>query len=75
MPSFKGFDAMESETLYILGLTLVAIVWWVAIWGITDELVERAERVYGISKLKIYSIIALAIMAFLVFHPKLLHHL
>ncbi len=75
MTSFKGFFNFNSNTFYLLFLSFIGIVWWVSIWGITDEMVETIEDSYGLSKLTQYTFLAASILLFVKLYPKLLTRL
>lgn len=70
--SFKRIEAEERHAFSVLFFSAVAIVWWVALWGLIEDTVDRLERRYGVTRRTVYGWILFGIAAFIFLFPELL---
>jgi len=68
----KVFQNMEEHAFYILLLSSLAAVWWVAMWNLLDDAIESIEDKYKISKRAICFALIGAIVLIIFIHPQLL---
>ena len=53
-------------------LALISIVWWIAVWGFSDSLLQRLHKN---TKTVIYGVVMLIILAAAGAHPELANYL
>jgi len=69
----KVFENMEEHAFYILLLSVLAGLWWVAVWTLTDDALESIQVKYKISKrVQCWFIIAFIILVIYI-HPEMLY--
>jgi hypothetical protein len=65
----------EEHAAFVLFLAFLLVLFWYAIWGLTDEFVEEVQRRYGVSKGRVYAGILAAVLLFIVAFPQMLQKL
>ena len=63
---------MEKHAFYVLLLSVLAAIWWVATWGLIDDAIESIQEKYKISKRAIYFTLIGSIIFIIFIHPELL---
>lgn len=70
--NFKGFVQLEEHAVYILFLSFLVVLWWVAVWGLIDYTIDEIEKKYGITPQKQYFFILAAMILLIGLHPQIL---
>jgi hypothetical protein len=73
--NLKLFMNLERHAFYIVILSLIGILWYVAIWGLFEDSVEYLHTKYKISRRSIYISVVSAILLFILIHPQILYTL
>ncbi len=62
------------DLLKLLGILTVAVIWWVAIWGICDHCIALLKKHTILTEMSIYLIILISVYAILTYNPDMLQH-
>ena len=68
----KVFQNMGKHAFYVLLLSVLAAIWWVAMWGLIDDAIETVQDKYKISKRAICFALIGCIILIIFIHPNLL---
>jgi len=71
----QSLGNIERYPHYILFITFLVIIFWYAIYELVTEAVEYIHYKYGIKKWKICSMIIVAVILLIEFHPKFLERI
>jgi len=70
--SLKVFMNLEKRSFYILMISVLGILWWVAIYGLVNDLMDHIRDKYKISY-RVQSIFIIAFVLFVILiHPDIL---
>ena len=73
--SLKVFMDLENHALYAIVLSVLAILWWTALWGLFDEISDTIEAKYGVTKRVQYVMILCFILLVVLIHPQILNRI
>ena len=68
----KVFENMEKKAFYLLLLSTLAAVWWVAMWNLLDDAIDTIQDKYKISRRTICFALIGVIIFIIFIHPQLL---
>jgi hypothetical protein len=63
------------DLLKLLGVLSIAVVWWVAVWGICDHCIALLKKYTVLTDIAIYCILIVLVYAALRFNPEIIQHL
>ena len=69
------FKQLEEHAIVVILKGMVLIVFWVACWGLLDNLIEQLEEKTGLSPMKAYSLLLGGVIALFLAFPSLLEKL
>ena len=73
--NLKLFVNMDRRAFYIVILSVIAILWWAAVWGTFEGVVDDIAAKYGIRKRAQYIFVIGVILLFIALHPEILDKL
>jgi hypothetical protein len=69
MPTYAQ---LECHALFLLLLGFVMILFWVAVWGLTEDVIDEYVKTKGWTRRELYSLLLLGVLAFFTMYPRLL---
>ncbi len=69
------FKQLEEHAIVVILKGIVLVVFWVACWGILDNLIEKLEEKTGLSPMKAYSLLLAGTVGLFLAFPSLLEKL
>ena len=68
----KTFEQAERHGLEILAVAVVGILFWIGLWGITDEGISYISKRYKIEKIYLYLALTVAVLLIFLAFPHIL---
>jgi len=62
----------EKHAFFILFISVIAIAWWVSIWGLMEGYIDWLENNYKVKRVIIYLYLFAAVMLIIFLFPELL---
>jgi uncharacterized membrane protein YidH (DUF202 family) len=69
---FKVLMNLENSALHILLLSILGILWWTAVYGIFDDVIEHIKRKHSIPRRAQYFFIIALILLVVLIDPQFL---
>lgn len=71
----KSLGQLEEHAFFILFLATLLVFFWVAVWGLTEELLTSLEQTYGIKKTSLYMGLLGSVVLLIGLFPQMLEKL
>ena len=65
----RAFGIMSPRDLHVIRVFIIIILFWIAIWNLTEEAITYIHEEYNICRWKIYAGIALTILGIIIVDP------
>lgn len=65
----KTFGVMSSKDLHVVRAALIVVIFWAATWNLLEEFVTQMESRYQCAKWKIYTVMLLLVLLFIILDP------
>jgi hypothetical protein len=65
----KAYGVMNAADLHVVRASVFLILFWVALWNLTEIVIQWVEEKYSIPRWKIYVGIVIFILTFIVLDP------
>ena len=66
---------LDYDLLKLLGVLSIAVVWWVAVWGICDKCIGVLQKHTILTEMSIYGIMIIGVYIILSLNPEMIQHL
>lgn len=67
--SRKAYGVMNASDLHVVRASVFLILFWVALWNLTEMVIQWLEEKYQIDRWKIYVGIVVFILGFIIMDP------
>jgi hypothetical protein len=65
----KAYGVMNASDLHVVRASILLILFWVALWNLTEIVINWIEEKYNIPRWKVYAGIVVFILAVIVLDP------
>ena len=65
----NAYGVMNASDLHVVRASILLILFWVALWNLTEMVIEWLEQEYNIPPWKVYITIVIFILAVIVLDP------
>ena len=68
----SSFASLEQHAFFLVVLGIVMILFWLSVWGLTEELIEEQVRLRGWTRRQLYMVILAGVFLFFGLYPRIL---
>jgi hypothetical protein len=65
----KGFNYVSAQDYHGLRAACLIVLFWVAVWNLTEEAIMWLETKYGYKRTHLYVVLLILVIGFIIFDP------